>query len=136
MNSLLQRIQSAISNPQTAPLSKAELEQANQILHQYNIVAIPQEYLKFLNFSNGLNHQDAWLCGIFSEHKQINDICRFNIQLDHPLSQDIIFLGFNEFDLLGYNQRWHVYQIIDKDDFEVLEEYQDMEQALNYILKM
>lgn len=136
MHTLLQRIQSTISTPQTSSLSKSELEQTNQILHRHNIADIPQEYLNFLHFYNGLNYQDAWLCGIFSKHEQINDICRFNIQLGHPLSRDIIFLGFNEFDLLGYNQRWQVYQIIDKDDFEVLEEYQDIEQALNYILKM
>ena len=48
----------------------------------------------------------------------------------------MIILGVNEMDYLGYNHKWQVYQIIDKDDFEVLEEYHELTAALNDILKI
>lgn len=136
MLTLLKRIKNKIHPPKEVLLTQALISQASQILAQHHIASIPSDYLHFLHFCNGLQYQDAWLLGIFEEHTQINDICRFNLQISHPLSKDIIFLGFDEFDLLGYNQKWNGYQIIDKDDFEVLEEYQDLETALNYILKI
>ncbi len=136
MLTLLKRIKNKIHPPKEVLLTQALISQASQILAQHHIASIPSDYLHFLHFCNGLQYQDAWLLGIFEEHTQINDICRFNLQISHPLSKDIIILGFDEFDLLGYNQKWNSYQIIDKDDFEVLEEYQDLETALNYILKI
>lgn len=136
MLSLLQRIKTKISPRKGSPLSADLITQTNQLLAQHSIATIPEAYVNFLHFCNGLNHEDAWLCGIDVQHQKTNDIYQFNLQIAHPLSQDIIFLGFDEFDLLGYNQKWKTYQIIDKDDFEVLEEYQDLEPALNYILKI
>lgn len=136
MLSLMRQIKSRISPKKENSLTPYLINQTEQILNQGNIAAIPQDYIHFLHFCNGLNYQDTWLCGIFTEHTQVNDICRLNLQTHHPLHQDIIFLGFDEFDLLAYNHKWKCYQIIDKDDFEVLEEYQDLKEALNYILKI
>ena len=136
MLNLLQRIKNKIHPSKEEPLTQGLISQASQILAHHHIASIPRDYLHFLHFCNGIQYQDAWLLGIFEDHSRNNDICRFNLQISHPLSKDIIFLGFDEFDLLGYNQQWNTYQIIDKDDFEVLEEYQDLETALNYILKI
>ena len=136
MLTLLQRIKKQLRPDKEQQPTQPLISQTAQILAQRHIAPIPSEYLNFLHFCNGLNYQDAWLLGIFAEHTQINDICRFNLQIAHPLTQDFIILGFDEFDLLGYNHKYRVYQIIDKDDFEVLEEYEDLETALNYILKI
>ena len=136
MKSLLQRLETQIASRLQEPLSPLLVNQTKQALKQHHIADIPQDYLNFLRSYNGLHYQDAWLCGIFAKHDCINDILDLNIRISHPLAQDTILLGFDEFDFLGYSQKWNIYQIIDKDDFEVLEEYQDLEQALNYILKM
>ena len=76
------------------------------------------------------------LAGIYPENPEFPDLLRLNLRVRHPLCRDLIILGVNEMDYLGYNHKWQVYQIIDKDDFEVLEEYHELTAALNDILKI
>ena len=97
---------------------------------------VPDEYLQLLRFSNGLRGNGSLLAGIYPENPELPDLLRLNLRVRHPLCRDLIILGVNEMDYLGYNHKWQVYQIIDKDDFEVLEEYHELTAALNDILKI
>ena len=105
-------------------------------LKQNNIAPVPDEYLQLLRFSNGLRGNGSLLAGIYPENPELPDLLRLNLRVRHPLCRDLIILGVNEMDYLGYNHKWQVYQIIDKDDFEVLEEYHELTAALNDILKI
>ena len=106
-----------------------------QFLRQNHFGALPAEFIEFLHFYNGIGHNGGAICGIL-DSKNINDISTINNTIIHPLHQDLVFLGYDDFDLLAYNQKHNVYQIIDKDDFEVLEEYTDFSSAAQYILKI
>ena len=118
-----------------SPITLTDTLQLQQILHQHHYALLPQEFINFLYLHNGMNNNGNIICGI-KYHHQNDDILTINQQIKHPLHKDLIFLGFDEFDYLAYNQKHQIYQIIDKSDFEVIEEYQDFASALQYILKI
>ena len=117
-------------------LTPAQIIRCQKQLKQNNIAPVPDEYLQLLRFSNGLRGNGSLLAGIYPENPEFPDLLRLNLRVRHPLCRDLIILGVNEMDYLGYNHKWQVYQIIDKDDFEVLEEYHELTAALNEILKI
>ena len=117
-------------------LTPAQIISCQKQLKQNNIAPVPDEYLQLLRFSNGLRGNGSLLAGIYPENPEFPDLLRLNLRVRHPLCRDLIILGVNEMDYLGYNHKWQVYQIIDKDDFEVLEEYHELTAALNDILKI
>ena len=117
-------------------LTPAQIIRCQKQLKQNNIAPVPDEYLQLLRFSNGLRGNGSLLAGIYPENPEFPDLLRLNLRVRHPLCRDLIILGVNEMDYLGYNHKWQVYQIIDKDDFEVLEEYHSLTAALNDILKI
>lgn len=117
-------------------LIPAQIIRCQKQLKQNNIAPVPDEYLQLLRFSNGLRGNGSLLAGIYPENPEFPDLLRINLRVRHPLCRDLIILGVNEMDYLGYNHKWQVYQIIDKDDFEVLEEYHELTAALNDILKI
>jgi len=117
-------------------LTPAQIIRCQKQLKQNNIAPVPDEYLQLLRFSNGLRGNGSLLAGIYPENPEFPDLLRLNLRVRHPLCRDLIILGVNEMDYLGYNYKWQVYQIIDKDDFEVLEEYHELTAALNDILKI
>lgn len=117
-------------------LTPAQIIRCQKQLKQNNIAPVPDEYLQLLHFSNGLRGNGSLLAGIYPENPEFPDLLRLNLRVRHPLCRDLIILGVNEMDYLGYNHKWQVYQIIDKDDFEVLEEYHELTAALNDILKI
>ena len=114
----------------------AQIIRCQKQLKQNNIAPVPDEYLQLLRFSNGLRGNGSLLAGIYPENPELPDLLRLNLRVRHPLCRDLIILGVNEMDYLDYNHKWQVYQIIDKDDFEVLEEYHELTAALNDILKI
>ena len=117
-------------------LTPAQIIRCQKQLKQNNIATVPDECLQLLRFSNGLRGNGSLLAGIYPENPEFPDLLRLNLRVRHPLCRDLIILGVNEMDYLGYNHKWQVYQIIDKDDFEVLEEYHELTAALNDILKI
>ena len=117
-------------------LTPAQIIRCQKQLKQNNIAPVPDEYLQLLRFSNGLRGNGSLLAGTYPENPEFPDLLRLNLRVRHPLCRDLIILGVNEMDYLGYNHKWQVYQIIDKDDFEVFEEYHELTAALNDILKI
>lgn len=117
-------------------LNAAEIIKCQKSLIKHEIAPLPEAYVEFLHHCNGLRYNGACLSSIYPEQTLFIDILSLNLLLHHPLHRDLIILGFNEFDYLAYNLKWQVYQIIDKDDLEVLEEYTELELALNHFLKI
>lgn len=99
-------------------LTPAQIIRCQKQLKQNNIAPVPDEYLQLLRFSNGLRGNGSLLAGIYPENPEFPDLLRLNLRVRHPLCRDLIILGVNEMDYLGYNHKWQVYQIIDKDDLK------------------
>lgn len=120
----------------TAPEFSAEnLIFAQRALNRLFIAPIPQEYIIFINLQNSFECSGCRLYGILPGNGNPLDIVNANLCAGLPDSNKKIVLGENEFDYLVFNYDCDAYQIVDKEDFEVLEEYTDLETALNHILK-
>lgn len=118
------------------PLQNEQLLHCRQFLHQQQIALPPDAFIELLKYFNGLILEDAAIFGILPEPGSFAELGTENIRIAHPLRSDLSILGADGFDLLAYNAKYEVYQIIDKQDFEVLEEYEEFIPALNHILKI
>ncbi len=118
------------------PLQNEQLLRCRQFLHQQQIALPPDTFIELLKHFNGLILEDAAIFGILPEPGRFTELGAENIRIAHPLRSDLIILGADGFDLLAYNAKYEVYQIIDEQDFEVLEEYEEFIPALNHILKI
>lgn len=120
---------------QNSSISSTLIITTQQELRQNNFPLMPERFIEFLHHFNGLTYNDATIFGIYTK-ENYNDISITNTSIFHPLHKDLLFLGHNSFDYLAFNRRHEVYQIIDKVDFQVLEEYTDFSLAVRHILKI
>ena len=85
--------------------------------------AVPTSFLDILHEANGISYMNADIFGIFPQEDYIKDIVAENLRLD--ADENILVLGASEMDFLVYKPQKKVYQILDRDDLEVLEEYEE-----------
>ena len=116
------------------PLEKEAVIVAQKVLYNMGMDFIPQSYVAFLKHYNGIKANGSFLFGATVDDDL--DIIDQNEQLPRP--ENVILLGCNEFDYLVYNYVLREYQIIDREDFEVLEKYTEKElgNALNEIFNV
>ena len=96
---------------------------------------IPENFLQLLHTANGMSCDSAVVLGTFSDDP-LRDIVSQNIRFE--TNKDTLILGLSEMDLFVYKPQKKVYQILDRDDAAVLEEYaeNDLLKALSVFLKM
>lgn len=116
------------------PAASEQIVRTQQELHLHNLPAIPSDYIEFLHCCNIVSFDGNSLFGI-NPNGYSGDILSENLNLNTPLP-NILILGCNDFDYLAYNAAENVYQIIDKDDFKVLQTYQTLNEAGCCILKI
>lgn len=124
------------TNIQTSQgLNTAELINYQKTLYENNLPHIPKEYIELLHHFNGIVYNGAYLFGINPLEDFFLDILKENT-LFPPTSENMLFLGYNEYDFLNWNQQEQTYQIIDKEDQEVLHSYPDITSAINCLLRI
>lgn len=96
---------------------------AQKILFNMGLVGIPQTYADFLRQYNGIKANGAYLFGATVDNDL--DIVDLNEQMAKP--DDSLLLGYNDFDLLVFNFANKQYQIVDREDMEVLDSYPETE---------
>ncbi len=133
MTNIIHKLQNIIKT--TSTITSTNIIFMQQFLKQHNYALLPDEFVEFLHYFNGISYNGSVIYGIYT-NENLQDISNTNTSIIHPLHKDLVFLGHNDFDYLAYNQKHQIYQIIDKADFEVLEEYQDLSPALQHILKI
>lgn len=123
----------SVSYQEGEPLESEALIVAQKVLHNIGLDFIPPTYVAFLKHHNGIKANGSFLFGATVDDEL--DIIDQNEQLQRP--EKTILLGCNGFDLLGYNYEKKVYQIIDREDFEIIESYaeDDLEAALGEIFQ-
>ena len=133
MNNIINKLQSIIKS--NSSITSTNVIFMQQFLKQHNYALLPPEFIEFLHHFNGISYNGSTIYGILTS-QNLQDISKTNTSIIHPLHKDLVFLGHDDLDYLAYNERHQVYQIIDKADFEVLEEYKDLSSALQHILKI
>ncbi len=105
------------------PLEKEAVIVAQKVLYNMGMDFIPQTYVAFLKHYNGIKANGSYLFGATVDDDL--DIIDQNEQLPRP--ENVILLGCNEFDYLVYNYVLKEYQIIDREDFTIIDEYKESE---------
>ncbi|MBR3502416.1 MAG: hypothetical protein IKO06_05880, partial [Alphaproteobacteria bacterium] len=100
-------------------LDSESLIVAQKLLVNMHLDFLPHSYVDFLKQFNGIKADGAYLFGATVDDDL--DIIDKNEQMRRP--KNCILLGYNDFDLLVYNFKNQHYQIIDRDDFTVIDEY-------------
>lgn len=107
---------------------------AQKLLVNSGLNFIPDSYIDFLKHYNGIKANGAYLFGATVDNDL--DIVDKNEQMIKP--DGSLLLGYNDFDLLVYNYQNRCYQIIDRDDLNVLDSYREneLDYALNQIFNV
>lgn len=116
-----------------------KLEQEALIIAQKILVGsgmdfIPHSYIEFLKKYNGIKADGAYLFGATIDDEL--DIVDKNQEMAKP--EKTVILGYNDFDILVYNYENKQYEVIDRDDFQVLDTYseKDIDYALRQIFNV
>ena len=136
MKRLFENLNKISSRHQGKPVNVQKIILAQKELVQNRNASLPHDFLEFLHRCNGISYDGAAIFGIAPEGRIFLDLVQANKM--SPLSgfPELVILGCDEFDYLAYNAERRQYQIIDKEDSEVLEEYSDIEPAILHILKI
>ena len=115
-------------------LDSESLIVAQKLLVNMHLDFLPHSYIEFLKSFNGVKTNGSYLFGATVDDDL--DIIDKNEQMKRP--KNCILLGYNEFDILVFNFKKHLYQVIDREDFTVIDEYdeQDAKYALSQILSV
>ncbi len=104
-------------------LESEALITAQKVLFSMGLAGIPQTYTDFLRKYNGIKANGAYLFGATVDNDL--DIIDQNEQMPKP--DKTLLLGYNDFDLLVFNFSNKQYQIVDREDMEVLDSYPETE---------
>jgi len=96
---------------------------AQKILVNAGMDFIPHSYVNFLKNYNGIKAGGAYLFGATVDDEL--DIVDKNMEMQKP--EKTILLGYNDFDLLVYNYEKNKYEVVDREDFQVIDSYDDEE---------
>ena len=115
-------------------LDSESLIVAQKLLVNMHLDFLPHSYVNFLKHYNGIKADGAFLFGATVDDDL--DIIDKNEQLKRP--KNCILLGYNEFDILVYNFKKRRYQVIDSEDFTIIDEYneEDIGYALSQIFNV
>ena len=117
-----------------SPVTAEQIIRTQQDLKLSGFPLIPDDYVKFLHHFNGVCWDDSCAYGINPETGN-NDLLAANKNFFSPQEGKII-LGEDDFDFLAYNPQTQTYEIIDREDFSLLQSYTKLETALCCLLKL
>ena len=136
MKNILDQLQTLRNIRLGAPVDTKNIILCQKELIKNQIAQVPDSFLQILHRYNAISYDCANIYGIAPQGKIFFDSVKTNILSPMEDKKNTVILGADEFDYMAYNTPRGLYQIIDKEDMEVLEEYTDIEQALYHILKI
>lgn len=135
MQKLIQTLQNLPLRLTAKPASTEQIIRTQQDLKINNIAAIPQDFTELLHQINTIEHDGCYLFGI-NPRSYYLDIFAENEMINLPNKENLLILGYDDFDYLIYNQTKECYQIIDKDSIEVLQTFSNLTKAIKYLFKI
>ena len=136
MNNIIQHIKQITAAHLASPVNTQKIILCQKELTQNGNAMLPNAFLDILHSFNAVSYDGARIFGINPESKVFMDIVLANQMSPLAGKQNMVLLGCDEFDYLAYNTETQTYQIIDKEELEVLEEYSEIEPAIKHILKI
>jgi len=118
------------------PLKETALDEVCDVLIAANRPDIPDDVIDFLFNFNGISCHDGYIWGIDDAHHGIYDIAAENLISSNPHPEIILLLGENTLTYIAWNQKSKKYVMIDKSSFEELHRFENLAEAISYILKI
>lgn len=118
------------------PLKQIDILQYQRDLVKNNLPMLPLDFINLLHFANGISYDGAEVWAIFPQQDCFKDIKKENLGLKFERNNNLLILGINDFDYLAYNKAENLYQIIDRQDWDVLAQSPDLSEMLSHILKI
>ncbi len=117
-----------------APLDAKDLILLQKNFAKNNYPMLPLSFLHFLQHANGISTGESVILGINDGAGEVPDIVMYNQMFNQ--TNDQVIIGYDDFDFLVYNHTSQKYQLIDREDNVVVEEYaeDDLEYALTSVL--
>lgn len=135
MQELIQNLKNLPLILTSKPASIEQIIRTQQDLKINQMAVMPQDFTTLLHQINTLEYDGCYLFGI-NPHSFYLDIFAENEMLNLPNKENLLILGYDEFEYLTYNQKITRYQTIDKDTLEVLQTFTDLTQAIKYLFKI
>lgn len=136
MKNLLDIISEPGFGIQGRPVTAADIFQMNTELSNLGLPQIPSEYQKFLLECNGISRDGRCLWGIDTAKHFMYDILGENLMSPPPDSEEMLLLGNTSNAFLAWDALKKRYSVIDKSSFMVLHSFNNLTDAIKYILKI
>ena len=136
MNQLLQDISQLPYISTGTPLSVADIADYQSKLLAHDFPLIPKEYQKFLLSYNGIMFQGNIVFGLSPNDNPTHDLLGENVLYALPDYQDTLLIGASETILICWQKSKNTYQMIDKNNFMMLHEFENFSSAIRYILRI
>ncbi len=135
MKELIEILQNLPLTLTAKPATAEQIIRTQQDLKINKMAAIPQDFAELMHHINTMEYDGSFLFGI-NPNSYYLDIFAENANLDLPNKENLLILGYDEFEYMAYNQKNKCYQTIDKDSMEVLESFPSLIKAIKYLFKI
>lgn len=136
MNKLLQQIAELPYISTGTPLTTTDIANYQSTLLQHGLPLMPKDYQKFLLSYNGILSEGNIIFGLSAIGHFLYDLLGENAYADNPTPQNLLLLGASETIYIGWQKSKNLYQMIDKSNFMVLHEFDNLSDAIKCVLKI
>lgn len=104
-------------------------------MEQEGFVALPDEYIEFVSSCNGLIADGIRVFGVDPAEDFIDDILTKNDDWGQAQGTTQLLIGEDEYNALIFDGAENIYFILDKDLNKIDKKFDELPQALAYLLK-
>ncbi len=115
------------------PVTSQSLSATQGFFLKKELSGLPDDYIEFLHLTNGLVYGYISLYGTNAvEEERMLDLVTANEKfLEEYDDKKLLLLGHNRSSLLVYNRETELYEIVDQEELEMVDEFEDFEEMLS-----
>ncbi len=115
------------------PVTSQSLSATQGFLLKKKAARLPDDYIEFLHLSNGLIYRNIYFYGTSEvEEERMPDMITANEDfISEYDSKHLVLVGNDRHNLFVYNSETKMYEIVEKEDLEVVEEFEDLEDMMS-----
>ena len=136
MNKLFEQINKIRFAVTGNPLSEKDIITYQKKMTEDGYSPLPQDVITFLKKHNGFLLEGRCLWGINTQKGYRFDILSENNLVEVPNFEDMTLLGSTETTYVAWNKSTNSYSMVDNNDFSVIHEFDNFQNAVRYLLKI
>ena len=136
MNKLFEQINKIRFAVTGNPLSEKDIITYQKKMTEDGYSPLPQDVITFLKNHNAFLLEGRCLWGINTQKGYRFDILSENNLVEVPNFEDMTLLGSTETTYVAWNKSTNSYSMVDNNDFSVIHEFDNFQNAVRYLLKI